>query len=67
MRLNPSAEFVIGGYTKGGRTFDVLVLGKYEGEGPLSDARLLAFLHEGLGARRRAHGHVRDRDTSLVI
>ena len=32
MRLNRSEEFVIGGYTKGGRTFDALVLGKYEGE-----------------------------------
>jgi len=32
MRLNRSAEFVIGGYTRGGRTFDALVLGKYEGE-----------------------------------
>ena len=28
MRLNRSEEFVIGGYTKGGRPFDVLVLGK---------------------------------------
>jgi ATP-dependent DNA ligase len=32
MRLNKSAEFVIGGYTRGGRTFDALVLGRYEGE-----------------------------------
>jgi DNA ligase D-like protein (predicted ligase) len=32
MRLNRSEEFVIGGYTRGGRTFDALVLGKYEGE-----------------------------------
>jgi bifunctional non-homologous end joining protein LigD len=32
MRLNRSEEFVIGGYTKGGRTFDALVLGRYEGD-----------------------------------
>ena len=31
MRLNRSQEFVIGGYTKGGRTFDALVLGWYDG------------------------------------
>jgi bifunctional non-homologous end joining protein LigD len=31
MRLNRSEEFVIGGYTRGGRTFDALVLGRYEG------------------------------------
>jgi hypothetical protein len=27
MRLNKSVEFVIGGYTRGGRTFDVIVIG----------------------------------------
>lgn len=32
MRLNRSEEFVIGGYTRGGRTFDALVLGRYEGD-----------------------------------
>jgi ATP-dependent DNA ligase len=31
VRLNRSQEFVIGGYTKGGRTFDALALGHYEG------------------------------------
>jgi DNA ligase D-like protein (predicted ligase) len=30
MRVNQSAEFVIGGYTIGGKTFDALVLGYYE-------------------------------------
>lgn len=30
MRVNRSAEFVIGGFTVGGRTFDALVLGYYE-------------------------------------
>ena len=32
MRLNRSQEFVIGGYTRGGRTFDALVLGRWDGE-----------------------------------
>jgi bifunctional non-homologous end joining protein LigD len=32
MRLNRSEEFVIGGYTRGGGTFDAVVLGRYEGE-----------------------------------
>jgi ATP-dependent DNA ligase len=32
MRLNRSEEFVIGGYTSGGQTFDSLVLGRYEGD-----------------------------------
>ena len=31
MRLNRSEELVIGGYTKGPRTFDALVLGRHEG------------------------------------
>jgi len=31
MRLNQGQEFVIGGYTIGGRTFDALVFGYYEG------------------------------------
>lgn len=32
MRINQGQEFVIGGYTVGGRTFDALVFGYYEGE-----------------------------------
>jgi bifunctional non-homologous end joining protein LigD len=32
MRLNQGQEFVIGGYTVGGRTFDALVFGYYEGK-----------------------------------
>ena len=32
MRLNRSEEFAIGGYTRGGRTFDALILGRYEGD-----------------------------------
>lgn len=32
MRLNQGQEFVIGGYTIGGRTFDALVFGYYDGK-----------------------------------
>jgi len=32
MRINRSEEFVIGGYTGGGRTFDGIVIGKWEGD-----------------------------------
>jgi bifunctional non-homologous end joining protein LigD len=32
MRLNRSEDFVIGGYTKGGRTFDALVFGRHDGD-----------------------------------
>jgi bifunctional non-homologous end joining protein LigD len=43
VRLNQSEEFVIGGYTKGVRMFDALVLGRYEGE------RLLYVAGTGVG------------------
>jgi hypothetical protein len=39
MRLNRSEDFVIGGYTRGGRTFDALVLGHYDGSRLLYVAR----------------------------
>lgn len=32
MRLNQGQEFVIGGYTVGGRTFDAIVFGYYDGD-----------------------------------
>ena len=32
IRLNRSEEFVIGAYTKGGRTFDAIVIGKKDGD-----------------------------------
>ena len=32
MRVNEGQEFVIGGYTTGGRTFDAVVFGYYEGD-----------------------------------
>jgi ATP-dependent DNA ligase len=31
MRINKGQEFVIGGYTRGGRSFDALVFGYYDG------------------------------------
>jgi len=39
MRLNQSGEFVIGGYTAGGRTFDAVVIGRNEGDRLLYVAR----------------------------
>src|SRR5579872_486983 len=39
MRINQGQEFVIGGYTVGGRTFDALVFGYYEGNKLLCAAR----------------------------
>jgi bifunctional non-homologous end joining protein LigD len=32
MRINKEQEFVIGGYTRGSRTFDALIFGYYDGE-----------------------------------
>ncbi len=43
MGLNQSEMFVIGGYTKGGRMFDALVLGRREGE------RLVYVARTGVG------------------
>jgi len=39
MRINQGQEFVIGGYTVGGRTFDALVFGYYEGRDLIYVAR----------------------------
>jgi ATP-dependent DNA ligase len=39
MRINKGQEFVIGGYTFGGTTFDALVFGYYEGESLIYVAR----------------------------
>jgi bifunctional non-homologous end joining protein LigD len=39
MRVNRGQEFVIGGYTKGTRTFDALIFGYYEGDRLLYAAR----------------------------
>jgi ATP-dependent DNA ligase len=39
MRVNSGQEFVIGGYTVGGRIFDALVFGYYEGPRLLYVAR----------------------------
>ena len=35
LRVNQEQEFVIGGYTVGGGTFDALIFGYYEGETPV--------------------------------
>jgi ATP-dependent DNA ligase len=39
MRINQGQEFVIGGYTIGGKTFDALIFGYYEGDRLLYVAR----------------------------
>jgi bifunctional non-homologous end joining protein LigD len=39
MRVNQGQEFVIGGYTVGGKTFDALVFGYYEGDRLIYAAR----------------------------
>jgi bifunctional non-homologous end joining protein LigD len=39
MRVNQGQEFVIGGYTAGGRTFDALIFGYYEGSDLIYVAR----------------------------
>jgi DNA ligase D-like protein (predicted ligase) len=39
MRVNQGQEFVIGGYTVGGRTFDALIFGYYEGRSLICVAR----------------------------
>ncbi len=39
MRVNRSEEFVIGGYTLGGRHFDALIFGYWEGDGLMYAAR----------------------------
>ncbi len=39
MRVNRSQEFVIGGYTRGGSTFDALIFGYYDGDDLIYVAR----------------------------
>ena len=39
MRINQGQEFVSGGFTIGGRTFDALIFGYYEGDELLYVAR----------------------------
>jgi hypothetical protein len=39
MRVNRSEEFVIGGYTLGGRHFDALIFGYWEGDRLMYAAR----------------------------
>jgi ATP-dependent DNA ligase len=40
MRVNAGQEFVIGGYTMGGTTFDALVFGYYDGDKLMYVARI---------------------------
>ena len=51
MRLNQGQEFVIGGYTIGGRTFDALVFGYYEGKNLrfAAKTRTPRFRHNTIG------------------
>jgi ATP-dependent DNA ligase len=49
MRINQGQEFVIGGYTLGGKTFDALVFGYYEG----SDLMYVARTRNGFTPRLR--------------
>lgn len=39
MRVNRGQEFIIGGYTRGTKTFDAIVLGFYEGKNLVYVAR----------------------------
>jgi len=50
MRINRGQEFVIGGYTVGGRTFDALVFGYYEGK----DLMYASRTRNGFTPRSRA-------------
>jgi len=51
MRINRSAEFVIGGYTTGGRTFDAIILGYYEGDRLIYFARTRSGFTPAVRAR----------------
>jgi ATP-dependent DNA ligase len=51
MRVLQSREFVIGGYTPGGRNFDGILIGYYEGHELLYVAKSACWLHAG-SARR---------------
>jgi DNA ligase D-like protein (predicted ligase) len=57
MRVNQGQEFVIGGYTVGGKNFDALIFGHYEGDRLLYVARtgngFTPALREQLSARFR--------------
>lgn len=54
MQVNRAQEFVIGGYTMGGRTFDALILGYYECERLLYAARTRSGFTPA--SRRRCSG-----------
>jgi ATP-dependent DNA ligase len=49
MRINQGQEFVIGGYTVGGTTFDALIFGYYEEKKLMYAARTETVLHPPYG------------------
>ena len=59
MRVNEGQEFVIGGYTIGGRTFDALVFGYYDGS-QLLYAALAGIAHAALSRYGNADLPVRE-------
>ena len=63
MRVNRSPEFVIGGYTLGGRHFDALIFGYWEGN-------RLMYAQEGRPNKFQSHRHDEvlqgDRFESLI-
>jgi bifunctional non-homologous end joining protein LigD len=61
MRTNRSQEFEIGGYTPGGRNFDALIFGHYEGE------RLVHVARTRNGLRSRWSEGRRAQNTSMRV
>jgi ATP-dependent DNA ligase len=51
MRLNRSGDFVIGGHTRGGRTFDAIIFGHFQGERLIYVARTRSGFTPGLQER----------------
>jgi DNA ligase D-like protein (predicted ligase) len=61
MRINRARDFVIGGYTKGGQSFDALIFGYYEGD------RLLCAARTRNGFSPAARARLMKRLAPLVI
>jgi bifunctional non-homologous end joining protein LigD len=61
MRVNRAQEFVIGGYTLGGRNFDALILGYWEGDRLMYAARTRSGFTPAL--RERLHQRLRGVET----
>jgi ATP-dependent DNA ligase len=62
MRVNRGQEFVIGGYTRGTKTFDALISGYYEGEKLIYVART----RNGFTPVKRAQLFKNSRDSRSV-